>query len=161
MTNHIIGIDPGQTGAVCMLNMQGEVEYLDNFDIENGFIIFYPLKLVTIPVFIEKPFLLPKQRGHEIVWRNYQTLFLTFNNPKLKEIRPQEWKKILGIPKGLSKKESLEYQFITFCSKAKKVDSDYINWYGTTKKGNPSTILDSGKIDAYCIALAGLKLNTK
>ena len=112
-------------------------------------------------VFEEKPFLLPKQRGHEIVWRNYQTLFLAFNTPQLQEIRPQEWKKILNIPKGLTKKESLDYQFTKFCINAKKVDSDFINWYGTTKKGNPSRILDSGKIDAYCIAYAGYLLSKK
>lgn len=168
MTNYIIGVDPGQTGAVCMLNMQGEIITLDNFIVNEGFVDFWKpcnnynrIKntLYGSILFLEKPFLLPRQRGHEMVWRNYQTLFLAFNNPDLTEIRPQEWKKALAIPKGLSKKESLEFQFMNFCSKAKKANSDFINWYGTTKKGNPSSVLDSGKIDAYCIALAGLHFN--
>lgn len=183
MTNYIIGIDPGQTGAICMLNVQGEVKYLDNFIVEDGFINFWKLcnafngwvvelnNSKPIPVFIEKAYAPQKQKGVEKIWRNYQTLFLAFNNPELKEITPQEWKKILGIDKKIKeqlegqkvkpevkKAFSLKYQFETFCSKAKKSNGAEINWYGTTKKGKPSTILNSGKIDVYSIALAGLHL---
>jgi hypothetical protein len=184
MTNYIIGIDPGQTGAVCMLNMQGEVELLENFLVEDGFINFWKLcntyngcvielnNSKPIPVFIEKSYAPQNQGGVEKIWRNYQTLFLAFNNPELKEITSQEWKKVLGVSQKVKqhfgnqkvkdtvkKAFSLKYQFETFCKNAKKSNGVEINWYGKTQKGNPSSVLNSGKIDAYCIALAGLHLH--
>ena len=164
----IIGIDPGKTGAYCLLSDRG-VEKLENFPILDGMIDFWGVSGVTsvynslclsndsqkIQVVIERPFILSSQRGNDIIWRNYERLWLAFE-PDL-EVRPQEWKKRLGIPRGLSKKESIQYQYENFCKNKKMANSEVIDWHKILPSGRKSKNLDEGKIDAYCIALANLK----
>lgn len=159
----IIGIDPGLTGGYCLLNKDGKVESLGNHSLSDGwihyrlmFIEYFKLsekynKSELILTYIEKPFILSSQQGNEKIWRNYQTLILAFNYPT--EIRAQDWKKGLKIPKGLSKKDAIQWQYENLCPKKN------INWYKTTKTGKPSKTLNDGLIDAYCIALYAQNIN--
>lgn len=158
--SYYIGIDPGLTGAICVLDAIGEIMVLKNHKtITNQFGNFIDFKdaqkiaghiywhygLYELPSItaIEKQFILGNQKGNDIIWRNYERLMLAYL-PNI-EIRPQKWKKTLEIPKGLNKKESIQYQLQHICPK------DY-DWYKTTKTGKKSIQLDDGKIDAYCIA---------
>lgn len=166
----IIGIDPGLTGGYCLLNKHGEIEYINNSNVKDGWIDYQKTvnkylklcekynELKTIKTYIEKPFVLSSQRGNEKIWRNYQTLVLAFNYPV--EIRAQEWKKELGIPRGLSKKESIEWQFKNICPVYNE-KHNLINWNKTTKKGKVSSQLNDGLIDAYCIAKYAYTISQK
>lgn len=160
-TNYILGIDPGLTGGICLLDLKGGVHLLANHEIQDGWINFYkPFNFFNelcielnyknrIPVFIEKPFILSRQKGNEKIWRNYQTLMIAYEPEK--EIRAQEWKKGLKIPKGLSKQKSLEYQLKNLCPKTNILGAE-IEWQNVTKTGKVSKTLNDGLIDAYCIA---------
>lgn len=158
-----VGIDPGLSGAYCVIDSNQSVVICDNLPIVNGWIdynacletynsILSDLNVYRVNLYIgiEKPFILSSQKGNEKIWRNYQTLYLAFK-PDI-EIRPQEWKKALRIPKGLNKKDSVKYQVENICP-------DY-DWSKTLKSGNKSKVIDDGKVDSYCIALTMPKTKT-
>lgn len=147
---HYIGIDPGITGATVILDSFGCYVTGWNHRVENNMIKFDLLYLPpTRKTVIEKPFTPGNQKGTETTWRNYQTLYLLYN-PDI-EIRPLKWKKALGIPTKLTKKESIQFQMTKFCPVV-DVNNKKIDWYAKTPKGNKSSRLNDGLIDAYCIA---------
>lgn len=159
--NFILGVDPGLTGGICLLDLGGNVHWLINHEIKNGWINFWKCfnsymglsrelnGQEFIPVYIEKPYILSKQKGNEKIWRNYQTLMIAYEPQK--EVRPQEWKKALNIPRGLSKQESLKYQLENLCPKVNIVGKE-IQWQNVTKTGKISRTINDGLVDAYCIA---------
>lgn len=195
---YFIGIDPGLTGAVCVLDDNGNIYdiisnykkdgWIDHKSHEKHFMEVVKRMLevimpISIEICFEKPFQKQFQKETEKIWRNYERLFLTYStniNTNI-EIRPQEWKKGLGITSFLKEiRPLLIEQLTTDFNKTEKPKKDlkkYIknklpklqkkesvkyqfenicpkdyDWYKTTKTGKKSVQLDDGKIDAYCIA---------
>lgn len=156
-----IGIDPGLTGAVVVLDHFGGYITGWNHKLKGKFktknkidnvIDFESIPIIdnNFRVLIEKPHTRNGEGGAETSWRNYQTLWLGYK-PK-KEVSPKKWKKHFSIPTKLSKRDSIIYQYQKFCPVV-DVNNEKINWYATTPRGNKSSKLNDGLIDAYCIAL--------
>lgn len=156
-----IGIDPGITGAVVILDhfsnyitgwnheLKGRYKKKNKTDNVIDFELI-PIIDNGAKVVIEKPHTRMGEGGAETSWRNYQTLWLGYR-PHF-EVLPRKWKKYLDIPAKLSKVEASHYQLKRFCPVV-DVNNEKIDWYAKTPKGNRSSRLNDGLIDAYCIAL--------
>jgi hypothetical protein len=176
MTNYIIGIDPGITGAWVLLK-DGKYSLSGNFPKkENGlinhsylsnFILNTLLEKEVLhqpKIYIEKPFALSVNGGVETIWRNYQSVYLAFvfNEKYPVEIPPKEWQKILAFDKidknikSKERKQLIKQRALDFARRQEPT----INWYNIGKKGQTLTTVNDGLVDAYCIAYAGYLLES-
>jgi len=171
---YTIGIDPGLTGAWVLLKngrfnfgtnhvvVDNQLDFQSASDCYCDWLEVTDCKAITIgQIYIEKPFTPAKQKGTEMTWRNYQTLYLAFSGYKeVIEISPKEWQKTLGFDKidkkikGVERKKMIKERALKFA----KQQEPKINWYRVGKKGQTLTTVNDGLVDAYCIAYAGFLL---
>lgn len=174
--NYIIGIDTDANGAWCIIDSSENIVYTDNLPIyeqktttakgkvkTSVLIDFWPLfesitnKLTEInpksmEFFIEKPFIM-RHTGNETSMRNFQTCFcsFSFNRKRPNILRPQDWQKALALNnKNMDIKEQAQNFYLKKHNKLPLI-------LAKSKRGKDK--INQGKIDAYCIALAGLHLH--
>ena len=137
----VIGIDPGQSGAICILRADLEYHYIEMS--EYDCYTYDP-----VDVYIETQTYSPRQKGAGKTMKEYGRLlgFFTAVTGKTPiEVSPSKWYKFYGTPTGLDYKERKEWTANNLRFHFNKQD-----WYG------PKGGLLDGRSDALAIAYYGL-----
>lgn len=106
----LIAIDPGLSGAIACLTFEGEplwVVDLPHLKVDNHtYVDTSQVKKLCygyVTAIMEKPYIMPRQRGADTIYMNYGRLTVAFK--AWKEVAPRTWKKALGL--GRQKDASL------------------------------------------------------
>lgn len=102
-----MGIDPGKTGAVAVLNEDGEIFFYDYLEPMTNSLIEIATTHNIDFCLIEKQQPMPKQGVKSMftiggIYEGYQWS-LRILGIRFMTIRPQEWMKSIGVPSGLER----------------------------------------------------------
>lgn len=138
----IIGIDPGLSGALCILRASGDITFYTWEDI-------FDLTYDPCPVFIESQVASPRQKGAGTTMKNYGKLlgfFKGINGVWPTEVKPSVWYKYYKTPAGLKDRDRKEWTALNMTM-----------MYPNAELMGPRGGLKDGCSDALAIANYGLK----